>query len=246
MKKIRNIIILVILIVGWLVLMLNFSKEKEQLSKEEVPQYMVLNGYVFWEYKLGNWKDLTKESEYDLINWKKFDVYNDDGYLGMYKYVYNDYVSYFFDDDDRSHEIYGNYILMNENSYLSMKDFDETNVNEDDYGIVRKFLEKNKIMDTSINYLFKYRITDSEYVYVVSNYEETLINEDIYYIVFYRRNNRNYLISKGDYEHNYNLYKILDINKKYDNFILSYDCDGLCFEMYQYDKKKGYYNVLEE
>lgn len=240
MKKIKNIIIIVILIIGWLVLILSLNKDN---GKDE-PQYMVLNGYLFWEYKLGRWRDLSKRAEYDLINWKKFDIYTDDGYIGMYTYVYKNYKSYFFDDDHRSHEIYGNYILMNENSYLSMKNFEEVDVNEDDYEIARKFLKRKKIDDESINYLFKYKITDSEYVYIVTNYEETMHEDDIYHIVFYRRNNRNYLIAKGNYEYNYDLYKVIDVDEKYDNFILSYDCDGVCFELYQYDKKKGFYKVL--
>ena len=246
MKKISKIIILLVLIGLWGMLMLNFYDEKEQLNREEVSQYMVLDGHFFLEYKVGKWKNLSEVELADSINWKKFDIFTNDGYYGTYKYVYNNYVSYFFDDDENSVEFNKyNYILINNNSFLKLKDFIQVDVLSEDYDIATKFLKKSKFEDTTIKLLLKYMINDNEYIYIVSNYEDTLVDSDIYYAAFYRKNNKNYLMDKGDFEHNYNLYKVIDVNRDYYNFILSYDCDGICYKMYQYDGDKGYYNVIE-
>ena len=246
MKKIRNIIIIIIIlgIWGWLITI--FYKEKVQLSKEETPQYVVLDGNYFFEYENGKWDNLSLDNEYDLINWKKFDIFIDNIYYNTFNYVVNDnHNSYFFNDDNISHDVPESYVLINDDSFLSIIEYNQVEFMDEDYEIATDFLESHNFRDIDLTRVKKYYIPGDGYVYVVYNYKDTTNLDDIYHVVFYRRGNKNYMIAKGNYEFNYDLHTVLDINKKFNNFILSYTCyDGLCYEMYQY-KDGNYVNVLE-
>lgn len=222
-----------------------FYKEKVQLKKEEIPQYLVLDGHFFWKYENGKWTDLMIEQNFDSINWEQFDVFINNSYYDTYSYVFNNYVSYFFDSDSNTQEVPSSYVLINKDSFLNLVEYNEVEFTDEDYKIATKFLEKNNLQDINLNLVWKYSIQDDGDLYFISNYEDTLVEDDIYCVVFYRKGNKNYMISKGNHEFNYDLYTVLDINKKLNNFILGYDCyDGICYEMYQYEDG-NYVNVLE-
>lgn len=244
MKKKKNIVIIIMIII-WIILILIFSKEYIQSNKEEIPQYMILNGKYFWQYQNSDWVDLFETKELESINWKKFDIFVDNNYYNTYNYVINkNYESYLFDDNEQTQEVPDTYTLINENSFLSLVKYSEVELTSKDNEIILKFLNKNNFHDKDYSVAKKYIINEDEFIYIVTNYEENLIEEDIYYTTFYRRNNKNYMISKSKNPYNYDLYSIIDINRKFKNIILKFQCyHTYCYDMYQYTDN-GYEKVI--
>lgn len=245
MKKYKNIALITIVILIWGYFISVFYKEKVQLDKEKKPQYIILDNNFFWKYKDGKWSDLREDNEIESINWKKFNVYIDNSFYNTYSYVYTSNKAYFFDENRKSKKINNNNMLINNNSYLSIKEYKEASFNDDDYKITINFLNSINIKNENLTITKKFFIDDKNKIYIVSNYDEAIKEDNVYYVVFLRKNNKNYLIVNGEYDHNYNLQTIVNINKKFYNIILNYDCmDGYCYQMFQYDKE--YKNVVGE
>lgn len=243
MKKIKKIILICLIFLLWLSVAIYSYNEKVRLEKEKIPQVIIINNNYFWKYESGIWNKLSLKKDTDLYNWKKFDIYVDNKYYNKYKYTFTNGKGYFWNNDNKSQSIPSKSVLLNDNSYLSICDYEKVSLNENDNQIISKFSKKNKINYNEIAMKEKYNITEDSSIYIISNYYDNIDYDEVYYIVFYRKNKKNYFITKGNSEQNYKLHIVLDINRKFPNIVLEYyDEDVLDYEMYQYDGKK-YNNV---
>ena len=113
-----------------------------------------------------------------------------------------------------------------------------------DLSIVDSFLKKYQYSANGLTVLKKYIVNSQDSIYIVSNYPSSVVRDSnhLFYIVFYRKKDKNYLlVNRGYLEglQSYNLSWVLDIDSGYYNFILSYDYgEGICYDMYEYIKGK--------
>lgn len=239
MKKIKKYIILSTIIIIWGCIIFYFYTEKIQQEREKVPQVMIINSNYFWKYELGKWDRISIKKDSDLFNWQKFDIYIDNSFYNTYKYVFTNGKGYFFDDNENSQDISKENVLINDGSFLKLVDFEKESINDNDNNIISKFLERNSINYSDITIKIKYSITDNSSIYIVSNHYDGIEYENIFYLAFYRLNNRDYLISKGEPQCDYSLHTVLDINKKFPNIVLEYnEEEGKNYTMFQYEKDK--------
>ena len=239
MKKAKKYIILGGIIITWICLMISFYKEKIQLEREKEPQVVIINSNYFWKYELGKWNKISIGDESSLYNWKKYDIYIENKYYNTYKYVFTNGKGYFFDENEESKYIPENNILINKNSFIKIIEHEEKSITDKDNKIIYNFTKKNNINYNEITVKKKYIITENSSLYIISNHYEGIDYEKIYYIAFYRKNNRNYIISKGEPQCDYSLYTVLDINKKFPNIILEYnEEEGKNYSMFQFEKDK--------
>ena len=239
----KKIILICFIFLLWLGVVIYSYNEKIRLEREKIPQVLIINSNYFWKYQFGTWNKLSLKNDTDLYNWKKFDIYVDNKYYNTYKYTFTNGKGYFWDNNNKSQYIPSKNVLLSDNSYLSLYDYKKVSLGEIDNQIILKFSKKNKIDYNDITIKEKYYITEDSNVYIISNYYDDIEYDEVYYIVFYRKNNKNYFITKGNAEQNYKLHIVLDINKKIPNIVLEYyDEEVLDYKMYQFDGK-AYNNV---
>lgn len=224
-----------------------FYNEKVKLEKEKAneskTQVLILNSNFFWKYKNKEWSKISLNSELNLINWKKFDIYMDNEFYNTYKYVFTNGKGYFYNEDNESIDLNSNYVLINKDSFISILTYNEVSFDTADSEIVSSFLELNGKNYNDIFIKRKYIISEDSCVYVVSNYYDDIDYDDVYSMVFYRKGKKNYLVNTGN--HLYDLHVVLDINKKFPNIVLSYDTAHVKFyEMFQFNHDK-YINVTD-
>lgn len=238
----KFMILLVIFILCCSVLFLLIENDKKEKQIKNVSQYLVLDENYFWKYSKGNWENLNISSTYDEINWKKFNIYTNNSYYNTYKYVYMDNESYFFDDDNNDYTIPDNNLLINNGTYFKIKKFQTVDFNIKDNEIVSNFLEKYNKEFEELTIKKKYEVSNNYSIYIVSNYVEDYDKEDAFYLVFARINFKNYLLVNSNYFINnitYDLAYVLDIDNKYYNIILNFNCDeSICYNMFQYNDGK--------
>lgn len=243
MKKTKKIILIFFLFLLWLAIVIYSYNEKIKLEREKIPQVLIINNNYFWKYESGIWNKLSLKKDIDLYNWKKFDIYVDNKYYNTYKYTFTNGKGYFWNTNDKSQTIPSKNVLINDNSYLSLCSYEKISIDENDDQIISKFSKRNKINYNDITIKEKYYINEESNIYIISNYYDDIDYDEVYYIIFYRKNNKNYFIAKGNAEQDYKLHIVLDIGKKIPNIVLEYyNEDVLDYEMYQYDGKK-YNNV---
>lgn len=243
MKKTKKIILICFVFLLWLGFIIYSYNEKIKLEREKIPQILIINSNYFWKYESGIWNKMSLKEDIDLYNWRKFDIYVDNKYYNTYKYIFTNGKGYFWDNNDKSQSIPSKNVLLNDDSFLSLCNFEEVSLDKKDNQIISKFSQKNKLNYNDITSKEKYYIDENSSIYIISNYSDNIEYDEVYYIVFYRKNRKNYFVTKGNAEQYYRLHIVLDIDKKLPNLVLEYyDEDVLDYEMYQYDGKK-YNNV---
>ena len=250
MKKVRvkRIIIALLLFVIWIgILVYITDSEKIRIQKKNA-QYVLIDQFNYWKYVDSEWVKLDSVNDFDSvaeeINWKKYDIYINNKYFNTLEYVLMEGQEYYFDDNDHSHEINQEKILFNNDTYLQLKEFNLIDFSNEDINIVKKILNKYSHSFDDVTIKNKYMIDDNNSIYIISNYTNlsSKYNSDLFYLAFYRRNSKNYLLMNIGNEANVSDYKlawVLDEKNKYDNFILSYTCeDTICYDMYEYKNGK--------
>lgn len=237
MKRKNQIILVFILVIVWVSLIYIFSKEEQIAKLQESPQILILDNFFFWKYEDGAWDTLVSDADYDLFNWKKFDIYVNNNYINTFKYVYKNNESFFFNENNESQTIASDdLLLLSEDSYINILNFSELDFDSDDEKIIRKFLKKNSIDYNTITLKIKYSITNDNFLYVLSNNDELVKNEDTFYLFMYRTKYKSYLVTKKMFSYDFSLQSIIDIQNGKPNFIIKYNCydGGHCYDMYQY------------
>ncbi len=254
MKKIKNIVLMIILLFIWIVLYLFVVNKDKIANQKSVSQYILINQFTCWRYTNSKWTSLSYATdEFNTskeLNWKKYDIYIQNQYYKTLDYVVKDGKEFYFDDNTHSYEINDEKIMFNKGSYLKLKDFNQSELTSDDEVIIGNILNKYKISDENLTVKDKYVIENDAALYVVSNYTGSypVDSKNMFSLVFYRKNNINYvLIKNGFIEHvnSYRLAFVVDAKNKFDNFIISATCEsGPCYWMYEYHKGK-YTNMNE-
>ena len=240
--KIKKYILLLICFVVWIGLLFYFSGKEDVRLQKNISQYVLIDQFHFWEYANSKWKSIDSVNDFheveNNINWKKFDVYINNSYYNTLDYVLMNHEEYYFDDNSKSYEITQDKLLLNHDSYLEVVDFDASDFSSDDISIVEDFMGQYNYSFSDVLVKNKYVIDENNVVYLVSNYSENNIF-NVFYLGFYRKNNKNYLLMNINNSENilyYKLYSVLDIKDKYNNLILSYGCqDTVCYDMYEYN-----------
>lgn len=252
MKKIKKYIILIICFVVWIGLLIYFNNKENIKFQRNIPQYVLIDQFHYWKYVDSEWINIDSINDFETvekeINWNEYDVYINNQYYNTFDYVLMDYEEFYFDDDIKSHEITQDKLLLNHDSYLELKNVSNDNFSDDDVEIVSSFMNKYNYSVNDVAVKNKYIIDEDNVIYILSNYRE-YSRDDIFYLVFYRRNNKNYLLVNNSDANNifyYELFSVLDTKNKHDNIILSYGCeDSVCYDMYEYNKGK-YVKVIGE
>ncbi len=248
MKNKKRYIIIVLCFVIWGIVFVYLVNNENLRIARSVTQYVLIDKFNLWKYSDLKWEKLDSVVNYDdvskEINWKKYNIYVNNQYFNTLDYVLKDGVEYYFDDDIRSYEINQEKILLNEDSYLKLKEFYSTNFKEEDIEISNEILLKYNHSSDNLTVQKKYLIDEENAIYIFSNYPSYYPDNqfDLFYFVFYRRNSKNYLLLDIDYVENVSSYKlswVMNTKSKYDNFILSYTCEeATCYDMYEYQKGK--------
>ena len=250
-KDIKTLIIIIIPMIAVGVIAYLFS-HKDNKEKET---NMIVNSMNFWQYKDGHWKDFGNIDEFD---WKEYSIYNSSSkYINRYFITMNEKKTYFFDDNDDSHDINDSYIAF---SNKDVKPIDYFLVYDDvNYGelkIVNTYLKMNKINYKGNGYstFKKYRVDinnddKEDYIYVVSN--ELYSENNEFYLVFALCNNKYITISNQINKNSYIGYDvgwILNMSHDgYNNLVLTYSKDyNSSYYLYTYNvTEKKYYDVFE-
>lgn len=245
-KKRIFILVLCLLIWGFIFFYIVISENNK--NRRSVTQYVLINPFNYWEYTNLEWKKIDTVLDFDYVdehvNWQKFNIYRGNEYYKTLDFVYRGGEEFYFDDNSHSYEIPGEKILFNRDSYIKLVDFGDTSFNSEDLGVVDSFLKKYHYSTVGLTIQRKYIINSQDSLYVVSNYPSSIVNngDNLFYIVFYRRNNKNYLLVNRGFVEDLSSYKlswVLDIGIKNCNFILSYNCgEAICYDMYEYVKGK--------
>lgn len=242
--------LLFVLVILALVFIIIVSRQGEK--KNQGASYVIFNNFIYAKFHNDNWTKLDRD-QMNEINWKKFDIYGDDGKINTYSYVVNNDKFYYFDDNSDSYRIDEEVILFSQNSAVSFSDFDKVEFNNKDYENVDKFLKKHNHSAKDLTIYSKYQISKNSCLYIVSNAvidSEEQNSNDVYYVVIYRLNGKDYLLVDENYLDDYITYDlkwVLQENgSKYYNLVLRYNCDeDICYDMFRYNiNHKNYERVI--
>lgn len=247
MKKIRNIIFVLILLVGWMFIYIFIVNKDEVRTQKSVSQYILINQFTCWKYTNSKWKSLSYTTdEFNTsqeLNWKKYDIYINNQYYNTLDYVVKNGQEFYFDDNTHSYEINDEKIMFNKDSYLKLINFNKVDLFSDDEVIINKILRKYRFFDEEITMKDKYSIDgDDGVIYFVSNHTGKYMtdSQQEFNLMFYRVNGINYiLINTGFIEHrnSYRLAFVVDAKNKFNNFVIAANCEGgSCYWMYEYKK----------
>ena len=209
----------------------------------------MINPFNYWKYNNLEWEKMDTILNFDAveeeINWKEFNIYINNQYYKTLDYVLMNGEEFYFDDNTKSYNVDGEKILLSKKSYFQLKNYSVVTFSKEDISIVSNFLKKYHHSFSDLRVKNKYIISSTESLYVVSNYYDGYVdngNSSIFYTIFYRNKSRDYLLTDiegSSLVHSYQLKWILDIDNRYDNFILSYTCEeAICYDMYQYKRGK--------
>ena len=248
MKNIKKYIIVLLFIMVWIIIFALAVRSGNKQEEKNTTQYVLIDPFNYWKYTNQKWENIDSINDFDKvteeINWKKYDIYVNNQYFNTLDYVLKNGQEYYFDDDTHSYEVPQEKLLLNEGSYFNIKEFYLDNFLNNDLNIVNEFLNKYNHSSNNLTVQQKYSIEDNKSIYIISNYPDNYPEDDsgLFYLVFYRQDNKNYLLVDMGYAENVSNYKlawVLNTESKLDNFILSYTCEeATCYDMYEYQKGK--------
>lgn len=244
----RRYLIIFLCFVIWGIIFIYIVNYENLRIQKNASQYILIDLFNYWKCENLKWEKLDAINDYDNvseeINWKKYDIYVNNQYYNTLDYVFMNGKEYYFDDDTHSYEIPKEKVLFNEGSYFKLKNFELASFSEEDNNILEDMLNKYHHFSNNLTVRSKYLIDDENAIYIASNYPNYYPQnqENLFYFVFYRRGNKNYLLVDIGYIENLSNYKVswvVNAKSKYDNLILSYTCEeATCYDMYEYQKGK--------
>ena len=248
MKNKKFWVLLFIFILLCLVLTIIFINKREDEKIHSGLQYVYIDDLHCWEYGNHVFKKrdvvLNANNVLKNINWKDFDVFVGNKYQNTYKFVYTNGNEYLFDDNDESYEVPNNKILVNKGSYFKFNKFKNDSITSDDNDVINKLLKSINRSSDNLLIKRKYNISFNEDIYILSNYNEAYVDDDIdinnlYNVIFYRKNYKNYILLNSGYvegDFSYDLSWILDTKDDFNTFIFSYNCyEIVCYNLFYYD-----------
>ena len=247
MKKIdlKLVILTIIFIVILVALVFVFSKEKENSDLQNSEQYLILNNSYSLISDNLEWKSVSFTQMGRNINWTKCRVYSPNREYQLYDIVTNGDRYYYFDDDRVSHELIDDSLILNNDTYFRLVDYDNKSLTDNDTNIINKVLDKYEL-SKNISITKKYDLDNNSSVYIISNYG---LNDTYFYLVFLRNKFKNYEILLNNYDNNFDidldLMYVLDVNKDLYSFVLT----GVAYEgksYFMFDYSNRVYNKIFE
>lgn len=218
--------------------------------------YLVIGNNTRWTYQDGEWKDIEEQDNFFDKN--KFQIYKDFEYKGDYYMQYYNDTWYFFDDNNSSHNLYGElvaYYSENPIDVLSFKIEELTSVSEINNLIKEYDVSIESLKELSVNQKVSIDIDNDgelEHIYSLSNLagEEEGSTEYTFSILLYEDNqkieglHKNVSLTSSKVVENYYLISnFIDINNNQDyemiiekSYPLSIQYN--CHMMYQLKNKK--------
>ena len=247
--KKKYYICLGLLITYFLIMLLFFIIPS--ILKSNTKTYLLIDNYEKWQYNGENWEDITDKSEY---NWQKFDIYENNKYIGKYNALFNE-TWHFYDDNDKPVKIDStNMIAIRSNRDYSIADFNEREISDKEIEYVKKVLEENKIStnDFTSSSVIEYDLdndNEMEKIFTISNVFTENVAEKIFNFVFVVKDDKITVVSQtiSNYEDMYDnckiyVSKIIDVNNDNKYEIITgcgyYSDMQNCFEMYELDNNK--------
>ena len=235
-NKKSYIILFLILIIYTIIMIAVFGTD--YIKKKTSNTFLFVSPSTRWQYFKGNWISNVNASKYNI-------VYNDEMYV--------------FNNNKDSIEYDGKLLGYHGIDKIDVKPFKEQDFDSDDYEIIQKILEENKI-----SYYGKYvgkkiatnldKDNDLEYLYYVFNiYDDTLTNNAFVFAFVLNDNKIEYLqqniVDKSDIISNMcvpSIHSIVDIdNDKMYEIIMTCEfasMKGTC--NYLYKKGNKGYDIL--
>lgn len=242
-------IVLGVVIIYFIAIVIIFIIPK--LLNSGVRTYLLIDNYDKWQYNGEEWEDITDKNEY---NWQKFDIYENNKFVGNYNALFNE-TWHFYDDDNTPIKIDStNMIAIRSNRKYSVADFKEREISQDEMKYVNKVLEDNNISTTDFtaSSVIEYDINndkEDEKIFTISNIFTENFTKDIFNFIFVVKGDRITVVSKttDDFTNMYDnckmyVSKIVDVdgNNKYE--IITgcgyYSDRNNCFEMYELHNNK--------
>lgn len=247
----KYIVLIAITVIYILIMILIFGIEKDTIVDNT---YIVIGENTRWKYVDDEWSTLGINDS--VFNRNKFKVYKDQLYKGSYFIQNYDDTWYFFDDQNISHDLYGQLF-----AYKSDRNIDVVSFNEEEPSIVeiKSLLSKYNIHINSFDDLSKIQKISmdfdndetNEYIYSLSNYMSQTVSSNLFSIVIYVDNDKHYDIVKSlddSVKYIYSVSNIIDTNedKNYEIIIehekplnASMNCHSM------YGLKKGKYDIIK-
>jgi len=201
--------LIIILIIFALIMLLVVARKN--IKEEKVETTIIVGDTSVWNYTKKRWINVKKSSTISSINWEKFQVYENNKYLGEYSTWYDSDASkwYYFDNEKDYITPNGKVLAYKSNSEIKIDEYEEKEISASDKQYVNHVLEENKI-STSAKFTSNYKVeidfdndSKNETFYVLTNTFPTEFEPDqIFSIVFMVKDDNIYY-----------LYKSIDDNK---------------------------------
>lgn len=166
-SKKTYIVLIGILLAFCLIMFLTFGVDN--LIKEKYDTTIILGDDVVWTLKKRNWYYTT---EYEDLNWKKYNVYFDNEKVGNNYYLWHNDKWYVFDNKKNAVKVDGDLLAVNSNYDVKVHDFNISDI--EDYSDVSYVLKENNINENqfTVDYRIVFDIDndgEDEVFYVISN-----------------------------------------------------------------------------
>ena len=195
-KKSTYIVLLVIMFLLLLVLFLFYGIDSFKKGKYETT--LIVGDNTTWVYKNKKWTTITLDSGIYELEWKKYNVFQDNKAIGNY-YLWHDDKWYAFDENKKAIIVEGDFLAYSSNVDVKVLDFQSREITNESY--IYKVLNENGFSESS-KFTSKYYTTvdiDSDGVeedfYLISNaFPLDFSPEKIFSIVFMVKDGKIYYI----------------------------------------------------
>lgn len=247
----KYVVLIAIIVIYILVMILIFGIDRDTITNNT---YIVIGENTRWKYVDDEWSKL--EITDSVFNRNKFKVYKDQKYKGNYFIQNYDDTWYFFDDQNVSHDLYGQLF-----AYKSDRDIEVVSFTGEEPSLmeIKSLLNKYSIQINSFEDLSKAQKISmdfdkdgiNEYIYSLSNYMSETASNNLFSIVVYVDNDKPYEIIKNlddNVRYIYSVSNIIDVNedKNYEIIIehekplnASMNCHSM------HGLKKGKYDIIK-
>ncbi len=166
----RYVPLIAIMIALGIVMFLLFGLDS--LRREKYETALVVGDNTAWMYKKNRWTKVANVKSYEELNWKEFEVYENNQRLGSYD-LWHDDKWYVFDANKNAVNVEGSLVAFRSNLNLSLENYTKEDVSTDQY-IESVLTEHNLPIDSKFTTSYKTSVdidhdgTEEDF-YVISN-----------------------------------------------------------------------------
>ena len=173
--------------------------------KKEVNATVFWDNYINIRYENGNWYRIS-QSGMKSYDWKKYDLYLNDEFLGNY-YLMNNKKLYIFDDDKKPIQWKVGTVAFGGNVKSKVSKISTSKISDVDYTYINEVCKSLKVKNVDFSKIinqYKYLVDidgdkELDTIYSISNaqMEGAYPSKQTFTIVFLRKNNKNIIIYKS-------------------------------------------------